>query len=328
MLSSVASAVMLYGMALIYGATGTTYLAEIAIAHPTNILLWQVGCVMIISGLAFKISAVPFHQWTPDVYQGAPTSVTAFMSVGTKTAALVAAFHVIPLTLGINLAVDAGARAACYQIVFVLSALSILIGNLAAISQTNIKRMMAYSGVAQGGYLLTAVFAGDPIAAKAMLFYLIVYAFMNIGVFVVLVDLEAEVGEVTLQSLRGLSSRHPALAAVMATCLVSLTGLPPTGGFLAKFNLFQVVLHAGGAYPSLSRMLVVIGILGSFMGACYYMRVVTALYSHVQDYQSRRWSFSSDNVGAAMALCVVGVLATGLFGQVVLNWLSSITGTF
>jgi NADH-quinone oxidoreductase subunit N len=322
MLSSLASAIILYGSALLYGATGSTWLNEMAMAVPTSALLWRVGSLMVLAGLAFKISAVPFHQWTPDVYQGAPTSVTAFMSVATKTAALVAALRIFPFCIGSTVTADAASRNDWMVVVFVLSILSVLFGNLAAMAQTNLKRMLAYSGVAQAGYLLTAVFAGTPLAAKGMLFYLFVYAFMNIGVFVAILDLESEGLEPTLQNVRGLSSRHPALAAAMSVCLISLTGVPLTGGFLAKFNLFQVVLRES-THLGMARALVTVAIVGSFLGACYYMRVVAALYSHAKDYQSRRWNISNDGVGVALAICVAGVLVTGVCGQTVLTWVGS-----
>lgn len=323
-LSSLASAVMLYGFALLYGATGTTWLHEMPF-HLKQSPVLMLGICLVAAGMAFKISAVPFHVWTPDVYQGAPTSVTAFMSVTTKAAALVAAFRIFPLTFG--QITNLPALKIEWSVLFwTLAVITILLGNLMAVSQSNIKRMLAYSGIAHGGYLLSAIFVGTPSAERAMVFYLIAYAFMNVGAFTVISILEDEGLEVNTTSIQGLASRYPALTGGLAVCLFGLTGLPVTGGFLAKFQLLGVLLREG-ARP-LSHYLAVTAILGSFFGACYYMRVIALAYSQPRaDFQHGRPLTLSSHAGmVVLGVCVAGVVLTGVFAEPILNWFGTFHG--
>ena len=319
-LSSLASAVILYGMALIYGATGTTWLSELRERVHSGGVLMLVGTAMVAAGLGFKVSAVPFHIWTPDVYQGAPSGVTGFMSVATKTAALVTLFRVFPLTVGV--ATDPGDRLRVQWMVFVwaLSLMSMLAGNLMGLVQSDLKRLLAYSSIAQAGYLLTAVFVGSPNASQAMLFYLLAYSFANLAAFAVIVTLESDGAEVNLQTLRGMGGRHPVLAAVLALALFSLAGLPPTGGFVAKFHLFGALLREN--ISSLGRLLAVAGIMGSFIGAAYYLRCVAAMYSYSSEFQGQRDSATTGSLGAVMTICVLGILLTGVAAEPVFQWLA------
>jgi len=316
-LSSLASAVMLYGMALIYGATGTTWLPEIArlAGASTSPLLLLFGTGLLAAGLAFKISAVPLHLWTPDVYQGAPTSVTSFMSVATKTAAMAAIIRFYPLTLGMPTTLEDTAKLQWVVFFWALAVLSVLVGNLLALVQKDLKRMLAYSSVGHAGYLLFGPVTGSVAALEATCFYLLVYACMNVGAFTVIRALERDGHAVTTESVTGLASRRPLLAATLAVCLVSLAGLPPTGGFLAKFYLFSAVLRDG--QPTLAA----IGIVGSFLGAAYYLGTALRLFApSVGEGQE----FAPPlGVRAVVWICLAGVLATGLFAQPLLNWVGS-----
>ncbi len=312
-LSSLASAVMLYGMALIYGATGTTWLPEIGRhAGPSLLLLFGTG--LLAAGLAFKVSAVPLHLWTPDVYQGAPTSVTSFMSVATKTAALAAIMRFFPLTLGMPTSLGDTAKLQWVVFFWALAVLSVLVGNLLALAQKDLKRMLAYSSVGQAGYLLMGPVTGSTSALEATGFYLLVYAFMNVGAFTVIRALERDGKAVTVESITGLASRRPLLAACLAVCLVSLAGLPPTGGFLAKFYLFSAVLRDG--QPTLAA----IGIIGSFLGAAYYLGATLRLFAPGPPGEEFAPSLG---VRAVAWICLAGVLLLGLAAQPVLGWVQA-----
>ncbi|MBI3928234.1 MAG: NADH-quinone oxidoreductase subunit N [Armatimonadetes bacterium] len=312
-LSSAASAVMLYGMALIYGASGSTWFTAIARTlreDPTHGgPLLAVGAVLLAAGLAFKISAVPFHMWTPDVYEGAPTSTTAFMSVGTKAAALAAIVRLFGGALWQVQDLWVG-------MFWVLALLSILVGNMMAMVQQRVKRMLAYSGIAHAGYLLLGPLVATERAYVATAFYLIVYAFMNAGAFLALMAVEIEEGEpVTMDSLRGLAARNPFVAVCLAVCLISLAGLPPTGGFLAKFYLFGAALPTQG-------LLVILGILGSFFGAYYYLGTLLRIFSAGDRVvPAREEPEAGSSLSAALAVAVAGVLVTGMIAQPLLDWL-------
>lgn len=316
-LSSLASAIMLYAIALIYGATGSTWFGEIGARVEGGGVLLMVGSVLFAGALAFKVSAVPFHLWTPDVYQGAPTSVTAFMSVATKTAALAVLFRFYPLTLGLVSNLGDTQRILWWVVIWSLAILSMLLGNLMALAQTDLKRLLAYSGIAQAGYLLSAVFAGSPQAQSALLYYLLVYLFMNVGAFLVVAALEEVGEELSLSSLAGLSARQPGLAAALALFLFSLTGLPPTAGFFAKFALFGALLDApGGLLP---RYLVAAGLLGSLLSAGYYLKTVAYLYSSGVT-RAPRGSLGA-GFWLALGLCVLGVLGLALGANEVMGWI-------
>jgi len=260
-----ASAFVLYGMALVYGAAGTTLLPEIAKRigpdQASNPLL-LLGVLMLGVGFAFKISGAPFHQWTPDVYQGAPLPVTAFMSVGTKAAAFAMILRVFDFALP--------ALATEWQALLAfVAASSMLIGNLLAITQSSVKRLLAYSGVAQGGYILVGVLAGGSRGIGAVLFYLMAYLFMNFGAFAVLTVLVTRDGERDrLEDLDGLWARHRVLGALMIVFMLSLAGFPPLVGFFGKLFLFTAGVSTGWTW------LVVIAVLTSVLSVYYYLRVV------------------------------------------------------
>jgi NADH-quinone oxidoreductase subunit N len=296
LLSAFASAFLLYGMALVYGATGSTMLSAIATAlktgAPGNDPILLAGLALMLVGFAFKMSVVPFHTWTPDVYEGAPTPVTAMMSVGTKLAAFAAFVRLFTLALP-------AVHAHWASLIWLLAVVTMVVGNVAAVVQTNVKRMLAYSSIAHAGYLLIAVYTargdGSPSdGVPSLLFYFAVYAFMNIGAFAIVTALGRS-GEdnTTLDDFAGLATRHPWLAGSMALFLFSLASFPPTAGFWAKFYVFQTALQAGHGE------LAVIGVLCSVVSVYYYLRVVYAMYF-------RRPS------GAPREFTVPGALATVL----------------
>jgi NADH-quinone oxidoreductase subunit N len=320
LLSSAASAVMLYGFALLYGATGTTWIMEMA-SEPQGMSspLAITAAVLIACGLLFKLSVVPFHFWAPDVYEGAPTTVTAFMSVATKVAAVTALWRLF-LVAGPELGLT---------VRFILTALalvSMLFGNMAALAQTSVKRMLAYSGVGNAGYLLIAPAVGMGMA-EPMMFFLTVYMFANIGAFLALSKVEGLLGrEVTRSDLRGLYRTQPALAMVFALSLLSLAGIPPAGGFLGKFLLFGQAIAGGG------DVLVATGIVASIISVGYYLGTAVSLYDGrgetapelailrtVESEEGQEQPLSLTSL--ALGLCAAGILLLGVMPASYLNWL-------
>ena len=264
-----ASAFVLYGMALVYGATGTTLLPHIARIAGTdsgnNLLL--LGVLLMGVGFAFKVSAAPFQMWTPDVYEGAPVPVTAFMSVGTKAAAFAIIIRVFLQGLP-GLGTDWGAFLA-----FVAAA-SMILGNLAAIVQVSLKRMLAYSGIAQAGYILVGLLGAHGAGQAAVLFYLVAYLFMNFGAFAVLVVMSGPPADRDrFSDLDGLGRRNPGLAVVMTIFMFALAGFPPTAGFIGKFFLFSAAVAGGYTW------LVVLAVLMSVVSVYYYFRVVVHIWT-------------------------------------------------
>lgn len=314
LLSSAASAVLLYGLALLYGATGTTWLFEMQ-ASPNGLKsgLAVAGTGMVLCGLLFKLAAVPFHFWAPDVYEGAPTTVTGYMSVATKVAALAATWRLV------NQLGDETTKVALL-IMFSLAILSMLVGNFLALAQTNVKRMLAYSGVANAGYLLIAPIVGLEMLSP-MLFFLASYLFANFGAFIAVSQLESILNKkVDRKDLKGTFQAHPMLAGCFAICLVSLAGLPPTGGFMAKFFLFGKSLEAG------QLILPVLGVAGSLVGAAYYLGTAITLFAkpvgEEPEEADDRSTAGSSTSQTALVLCTVCVLALGLMPSSVLQWLS------
>jgi NADH-quinone oxidoreductase subunit N len=269
-LGAFASAFFLYGAALTYGATGSTTLGEIGAwlsASGTNPMA-LVGLGLILVGFAFKVAAVPFQWWTPDVYQGAPTSVTAFMSVGAKGAGFAALIRVLWFAFG-----DLAYIADWALVAAVLAVLTMTAGNLAALAQKDVKRMLAYSSIAHAGYILVGVAAANESGVRGVLFYLLAYAFMNVGAFAVACVLERR-GEfsTTLRDYAGLSQREPLLAVAMAVFMLSLMGMPPLVGFWGKLFVFRAAVEAGLGW------LAIAGVINSAISAFYYLGVVVQMY--------------------------------------------------
>ncbi len=301
LLGAFSSAFFLYGIALMYGATGTTNLAQIVAGKnlQAGSLLWYAGGALLLVGFSFKISVVPFHMWTPDVYQGSPTPVTAFMAVGAKAAGFAALMRVLLYALG-------GMKATWAWAFAILALLTMTLGNLAALRQTSVKRMLAYSSIAHAGYMLVGLTAGTQRGVAAVLFYLLSYAFMNIGAFAVLVALEhGEEQDVSLDQVKGLSRRRPLLAAAMAVFMLSLAGIPPLVGFVGKLYVFSAAVDAGWVW------LAVLAMLNSVVSAYYYLRVVVNMYmreSEEVEPAGAPWTVSLALWLTALGTIVIGVI--------------------
>ncbi len=296
-----ASAFVLYGMALVYGASGTTLIPGIAKQVATSAAgnpLLILGIVLMGVGFAFKVSAAPFHMWTPDVYQGAPIPVTAFMSVGTKAAAFAMIVRVFAGGLP-HLAPEWQALLAF------VAATSMVVGNLMAITQSSLKRLLAYSGVAQAGYVLIGVIAGGKAGLAAVLYYLFVYMFMNFGAFAVVTQLAGPDGDRDrLSDLGGLYRRNWPMAVLMSVFMLSLAGFPPTVGFFGKLFLFTAGVSAGYTW------LVVLAVIMSVVSVYYYVRVLIPVWSATTRAEPLRASISSTT---AIALSGVLSLVLGLY---------------
>ena len=270
MLGAFATGFLLYGMTLVYGSTGSTNLFKIAevVQNPaaqSNPLLLM-GLVLLIIGFGFKVASVPFHMWAPDVYQGAPTPVTAFMAVGPKAAAFAAFFRVFAETFP--------ELAPSWEILLsTVAVLSMFFGNLGAIMQTNIKRMLAFSSISHAGYILMAVIAKNSLGSSSLLFYMLTYTFMTFGIFGIIIILGRK-GEENLEmkNYSGLAYKHPVLALSMTIFLLSLGGLPPFAGFIAKFYIFSAAIQEG------LITLVVIAVLNSAISFYYYLKVIIFMY--------------------------------------------------
>ncbi|MBE2197642.1 MAG: NADH-quinone oxidoreductase subunit N [Anaerolinea sp.] len=273
LLGAFSSGIFVFGIALTYGATGSTALPDVLAGIGNGGSLGLAGVAMMLVGLCFKVAAVPFHMWTPDVYEGAPTVVTAFMSVGAKVGGFAA-------MLRIFLSALPEISATWVPAVAVLAALTLLLGNIVAIMQSSLKRMLAYSSIAHAGYILIAVAASgsSPEGLSAALFYMFAYLFTNLGAFAIVIAMERKYNEGTsLDDCKGLAKRHPLLALAMAYFMLSLTGVPPTGGFSGKFYVFRAALEASQSGPSLI-WLILIGVATSVISGYYYLRVVYLMY--------------------------------------------------
>lgn len=295
-----ASAFLLYGIALLYGAAGTTgfeRLAAAVAAGPRDPLV-VIGLGLLLVGFGFKISAVPFHMWAPDVYQGAPTSVTALIATGSKAAVFAALLRLV--VTGLRLPAD------WTPVLWGLAVLTMTVGNVVAIAQANLKRMLAYSSVAHVGYMLVGVVVGGPGGAGGVLFYLLAYTFTTAGTFGVLTLCRRRGEEaVEVGDYAGLGRRHPWLAFALALFLLSLVGIPPLAGFVAKFYLFGAAVQAGFVW------LAVIAVLNSAVAAYYYLRVIVAMYMQ-EDEGPPATLAPSFAGGLALAIAVLGVVLLGV----------------
>lgn len=313
LLSSFASAFLIYGMALIYGATGSTQLVAIGnclhgVGCPANVTenpLLLVGIGLMLVGFAFKISAVPFHMWTPDVYEGAPTPVTAFMSVTTKAAVFAAFVRVFNFSLN-------AAHSHWFPLLWGIAVATMVFGNLFALVQNNMKRLLAYSGVAHGGYILVALAANNPAGTTAVVFYFLAYAFMNIGAFMLVSILEShgQVGD-DINSYRGLWHRNPFLAGAMSVFMFSLAGIPPFAGFFAKYLALVAIVQAK------HTELAIIAVMTSLISVFYYLRVVVVMVLQPGDVEEQKTSMNGMAemaVTAAVAGTIgLGIIPTGFY---------------
>jgi NADH-quinone oxidoreductase subunit N len=312
LLGAFSSAFFLYGVALAYGATGSTKIASIAHALAGNtgsqaMALAAFGFLAV--GFAFKVSAVPFHMWTPDVYQGAPTPVTAFMAAATKVAGFGALVRVLDVSFQ-PLSWD------WRPLVWVVAALSVVLGSILAIAQTDVKRMLAYSSISHAGFILTGLTASSQDGIRAALFYMVAYAAMTLGSFGVVMLVSARGEEQTsLASYAGLGRRQPLLAAMMALFLLSLAGIPPTAGFIAKVAVFGAAIRAG-YWP-----LALIGVLASVAAAYFYLRVIVLMY--MQEPQGDQEQDDSLLPRVALGIPAFVTLLLGVFPQTVLRFLDT-----
>ncbi len=322
LLGAFATGFLLYGIALIYGATGSLSLPEIltkiAADDFSNTYL-TLGIALMLIGLCFKVAAFPFHQWAPDVYTGAPTVVTAFMSTAGKAAALIA-FIIVARALFV---IDIGQAAEipdfqtnAIMIIAIISAATMLIGNITALVQKNIKRMLAYSSVAHAGYLLMGIVANSPQGWEGIIFYATAYLFMQIGAFIVLSVLERKTDKnLDLDDYSGISKSHPFLAAIMAIFMFSLAGIPPFAGFFGKFLLFTAAIDAGFTW------LTIIAVISSMISVYFYIGLIVYMYFR----KSNTYPLEAD-MGSAKVTLIIStacVVILGIFPSLIINLINN-----
>ncbi len=301
MLAALGSAILLFGFSLLYAVSGVTESVELAkhfVGTPSPMIV--VGLVCVIVGIGFKIALSPFHMWAPDAYQGAPTPVTAFLSVASKTAGFALALRLLAGALP-------GLRTEWAQILAILAAVTMCLGNFAAIPQTNLKRLMAYSSIAQAGYVIMGLVAFDVIGISSLLYYLAAYVFTNLGAFAVIIAVERSTGSSELSAYTGLAQRSPRLALAMLLALLSLAGIPPLAGFAAKFYLFAAAYGQGYGW------LVLVAVLNSALSLYYYLRVVRIMYilppeANAPVLPKQHWALA-----VAMVICMAGILVLGAY---------------
>jgi NADH-quinone oxidoreductase subunit N len=303
-LGAMSSGILLYGISLLYGAAGTVQLSELSqkLADPAlhgNYLV-PLGWLLLAAGLFFKVAAVPFHVWTPDVYVGAPTPVTAWLAVASKGASFAILLRILYEGLW-------SVRVEWQTIVAIVAVITMVWGNIAALTQDNVKRMLAYSSIAHAGYILIGVLAVSQVGLWSVLFYLLAYTFITLGAFgtVILLERREYAGE-TCADYAGLARRSPFLAAMMLLFMVALTGIPPTGGFVGKFYLFAAALQGGWGWVA------VIGVLTSAISLYYYFRIVLYMYLKDSD-QTTPVPLKAPALVGAIAFCALATLALGIY---------------
>jgi NADH-quinone oxidoreductase subunit N len=318
LLGALSSAFFLYGIAFTYGMTGSTRLGDIGriIAAqsmaPTPMQLFAVGLLLV--GFAFKVSAVPFHMWTPDAYEGAPPAVTAFMSTGVKAAAFAAFVRVF-------LSAFEPLRGSWSELIWVIAAATMILGTVVGVAQSNVKRMLAYSSIAHGGYLLVALVSANDVGKGAVLFYLLTYAITNIGAFGVIVLLDnADRPNDQVRDYAGLWNDHPLLATLMTIFLLSLGGFPPLGGFIAKWYVFSAAVKAG--YTGLA----IIGVLTSVVSVFFYLRIVVMMYMTTTEKPSQ-FPPMPRIAGAALVISAILIFYLGILPTRVIDWAAASIST-
>lgn len=330
LLGAASSAVLLFGISLLYGLTGSTYLPDIssklsALQGTAALPAVWAAVLLLFVALGFKVAAVPFHMWTPDTYQGAPTPVTAYLSVGSKAAAFAALIRAFSVGLPVlaDLWQPALAAAAVATMTY---------GNVVALSQTDVKRMMGYSSIAQAGYILTGLAVFTPESLSATLYYLLAYAFTNLGVFAIVVLVSIRRGNEEIASFRGLGQTSPAYAAALTLFFLSLVGIPPTAGFLGKFYLFFAMVEADYTW------LAVVMVINSVISLPYYYNVVRQMWLEPADEADRLPAGAAVGttaatianrvllgIGPAVAVTALAVLLLGLYPQPFIEWVRQVT---
>lgn len=296
-LGAISSAVLLFGMSLVFAMTGTTIVQDIAAqftAQPAMIA----GIVLMIAGFAFKISAVPFHMWAPDIYQGAPTPVTAYLAVASKAAGFAALARIFMVAFPLD-------QFNWSLVLAILAAITIVVGNLIALAQKDVKRLLAYSSIAQAGYILAGLAAANAYGLKGVLFYAMLYVFSNTGAFAVTTAVEVETGSTDITAFNGLAKRSPFMAAVMTICMLSLAGIPPLAGFVGKFYLFSGAIESGYLW------LAFIGLIMSMVSVYYYLTVSKAMY--IGPAESEEGIAIGGAARFALWACLAGTILFGVF---------------
>jgi NADH-quinone oxidoreductase subunit N len=321
LLGSFATAFLLYGIAWIYGSTGSTNLDEIrrVLGDPSiapSLVVIGIAAALILVGFAFKVSAAPFQIWAPDVYQGASSPVSAFMSAGPKAAAFAVFLRVFMTAFG-------SLSARWIPLLWSIALLSMFIGNFAALTQSNVKRLLAYSSIAHAGYILVAFTADSQLGVAAVMFYLASYALMNVGAFVVISHVASKHERyVRIEDLAGLAQREPATAALLAIFVFSLIGVPLTGGFFAKFYVFRAALDAHLVW------LTILGLVNSAVAAYYYLKIVVAMYMQEPGEATTHLGPLSPGTRVAIWASALGVLLLGIFPSLLLNFVSQSAAGF
>ncbi len=307
LLGAVASAVLLYGMAMVFGLSGSTHFKDIAQAIPGDLVgnpALLMGMVLLVAGFGFKIATVPFQMWVPDVYEGAPTPITAYLSVASKAAGFAVILRVFYEALG-PVSLDWGMMFA------VLAAITMTLGNVVAIAQTNIKRMLGYSSIAQAGYLMMGLAAVSVLGRSGLVFFLIAYALTNLGAFIAIIAISNKTGSDQISDYSGMAKRAPLLALALGLCLISLIGIPPTAGFMAKIYIFNAAVDYDLMW------LVIIAVINTAISAYYYLRVVRVMYLGAP--LSEEAVPSSRALRAALSVACFGVLLLGVYPWVLLR---------
>ncbi|MFZ7113770.1 MAG: NADH-quinone oxidoreductase subunit N [Bacteroidota bacterium] len=297
LMGSFATGFLLFGITLVYGATGSFDLdvisTQISSGNMNSSVMLLMGILLIMIAMVFKVSAAPFHFWAPDVYQGAPTVITAFMSTVVKTAAIAAFFRLFMHTFS--------AMASVWQtILIIISAATILIGNITAVYQTNVKRMLAYSSIAHAGYMIMAIVAMNTAASSALLFYAFAYSVSSIASFTILLMVSSSTGNDSIESFHGLAKKSPFLAVMTVISMLSLAGIPPTAGFFAKYYIFVAAME------NKLTLLVLVAIIGSLIGVYFYFRIIIAMF---REGNEKEMQFSG---GYKIVLVIAGILALAL----------------
>ncbi len=301
LLGAVASAVLLYGMAMVFGLSGSTHFKDIAAAIPGDVMgnpALLMGMVLLVAGFGFKIATVPFQMWVPDVYEGAPTPITAYLSVASKAAGFAVILRVFYEALG-PVSLDWG------MMFGVLAAITMTLGNVVAIAQTNIKRMLGYSSIAQAGYLMIGLAAVSALGRSSLVFFLIAYALTNLGAFIAIIAISNKTGSDLISDYSGMAKRAPLLALALGLCLISLIGIPPTAGFMAKIYIFNAAVDHDLMW------LVIVAVVNTAISAYYYLRVVRVMFLGAP--LSEEAVPSSGALRAALSVACIGVLLLGVY---------------
>jgi NADH-quinone oxidoreductase subunit N len=309
LMSALSSGVLLYGLSMIYGTTGTMYFSEVASLF-TNSSLQILGFIFFFSGMAFKISIVPFHLWTADVYEGSPVNITSYLSVISKGAAvfilMIILFKVFPVII-----------LTWQKTIFVTSILTMTIGNLFAIRQQNLKRFLAFSSISQAGYILLGLIGGNQLGMASVIYYVLVYIFSNLGAFGVVIAISNATGKENIDDYNGLYHTNPKLSLIMTLALFSLAGIPPVAGFFGKFFLFTAAAQKG------FYMLVLIAVLNTIISLFYYLLVVKAMF--ISKSETPIAKFNSDfPTKLALGICVAGIVVTG-FASVIFEMIKNLS---